>query len=235
MGVAHSLPGIGDGGAAAVDTGWSDVVISGMPDTDPSAVFDSLTVHSGGEYTPSFDDTAVTKGPRTGWSYIVDLPAGWNDDGSKMILMRIDAIDAAPSNTARGFQVGMVLADNAGVLTTNGVCVGVCLYYTSPTGAGWLAYTQTATTIQDYNGVACDWVEGVVQVSRTLATTANFGSNSGRDSNGRIGGYEINAGHITGTATKLLICGGYWYAGVVGTPVSARFRFRYKIVDVPTP
>jgi len=200
------------------------VITATTPDTDPNSLWeDNLISHGNGEYTFSHNDSVQTRGPSTGWGFIVDMPTAFVNDGSYLVHMRMTLIDANPS--AGLYQwYSMGVGDAAGVMTTGSATyLGIGQYFNG--ASTWVQQTVTRTSITSLGGAA---VEDVVIESVTLYPddmATNGGGALAARSATKSGDENSNVAMV-GTEHKMVICGGQWLAGAAG---KAAMRIRLEV------
>jgi len=215
-------------GSAGVS--WTDIGISGAPDTDVNGIYSLLTVHGSSEYTLAVTDASAAVGTAAAATWIVALPDEYNADGTQQILFRMEFIDSAASQSSAGYWIGMSIADTAGVMTAGGMSLGGCLYYnTSRLGAPverglfgaicGLAGTVWQTTITPRAGTPATGLgDALIRGSETAVPPSSTAVS--------------DTSAIAGTVKIIVTCG-CQTAGVKGV-VSLRAKLQYAIVDFPS-
>jgi hypothetical protein len=214
--------------AAAVT--WTALAPSGSPDYDVGGVFNNVTDEGSGEYTYSWDRDATGRaGPDDGWTYVFDLPAGY-DPQTNFLFIKGTMVSSSVSTSSAW--MGVALADNTGNMPAGGACLGFEWYW-SGTG-NWTGYAQTRTgtlTITDPVN-STNPVEIIIRTPPTFGGgTGQFATMTATDEDS-IGTARLTTTPDTNPA-KIIICGGT-YTGGGALTVTMRMKIEVAVGSYPT-
>jgi hypothetical protein len=227
-GSTSRLPGGGE--VAVTATPYGPVRISGAPDADPNGVFESLVERLlAGSYDININNDVAVDGSGEGCSWVVDMPTGWVDDGSKMVAFRLTLLASPPNSVDFWVTLGVCdLTGDAPNAAANPLTMGFVRTFITDR---LIVQTRTSQTIKPGTDGTVIY-EAVWLPGGTLSSLDDVGVLSARSAEDGLA-TSVQEGAAADGNVRVIVCAGCNDSGGSGTH-TARVLLEMALLDLPT-